>query len=130
MISWLALFALTRVLVSNACRGDCYEGTTLSLGSQMLRTVWNNLLSSVPGSSQTQFLVDLESLNSTYLWTVSTPGQLWIVSVALGASVWLGWRWASSRWPRSTDEARTEERGSSDSPASERSVSGLVRPLS
>ena len=111
LISWLALFALTRVLVSNACRGDdCYEGTTLSLGSQLLRTVWNNLLSSLPGSSRTQFLVDLESLDSAYLWSDSTSGQLWIVSVALGASVWLGWRWASSRWPRSTDEARSEAR--------------------
>ena len=110
-ISWLALFALTRVLVSNACIGDdCYAGATLSLGPQVIGTVWNNLLSSLPGTSGNQFLVDLESLDSGYLWNDSTPGQLWIVSFALGAAVWLAWRWASARWPRSAEETKNEAR--------------------
>jgi hypothetical protein len=108
---WLAMFALTRVLVSNACRGDdCYVGTTMSLTPQVVRTMWNNLLSSVPGTSRAQFLVDLESLNSSHLWSDSTPGLLSIVSVALGAAIWLIWRWASARWPRGKDESRGEAR--------------------
>ena len=105
----LAIFVLTRVLVSDACSGPlCYVGTTLSLGPQVFRTMFYNIASSVPGSSRAQFLLDLESLDSSYLWTNASAGGLWIISVALGASVWLIWRWVSARYQRSEDEARAE----------------------
>jgi hypothetical protein len=110
VVSWLAMFVWTRVAVANACTGDCYEGTTLSLGPQVLRTFWYNVVSSLPGSSRTQFLVDLEANGASHLWSQGTPGLLWIVSAALGGSLWLTWRWASIRWPRSEDEQRAESR--------------------
>lgn len=110
-VSWLAIFAWTRVLIAGACEGEsCYVGTTPSLGSAVFRTIWYNVASSVPGSSRTQFLSDLQSLEASHLWTQGFPWPLLIVSVGLGISVWFLSRWASVRWPRDPETRRAEGR--------------------
>jgi multisubunit Na+/H+ antiporter MnhF subunit len=107
--TWLALFAWSRLPVSGACGGDeCSPSVTLSFGLQAFRTWWFNLVSSVPGSSRREFLEDLASRDSSYMWTDATPGMLWVVSLSLGLAVWLIWRWAARRWPVPEERRRAE----------------------
>ena len=108
--SWVILFAVTRLLLAGVCTGDgCYVGTSLSLGADVFRTVWFNLVSSFPGSSGAVFLKDLEAQGSAHRWTTGTVGNLWVASVLMGASLLVVWYWAAKRWPV-PEERRSAER--------------------
>ena len=98
--SWLTIFAATRAYLSGVCTGDeCYVGTTLSLGPDIFSTWWFNLASSLPGTSGAVFTEDLDRLGMSHLWSQGTPGQLWVVSLALSLCLAGVWLWASRRWP-------------------------------
>jgi hypothetical protein len=109
--SFLIGFVLTRALVAGVCSGEeCYAGTTIALGSATFRTAWYNLVSIFPGASGQEVRRDLESIDPGALKDGIYVGELWLVGLALGAAVWILWRWASSRWLTSTKEKRGESR--------------------
>jgi len=107
--TWVVVFAATRLFLAGVCTADeCYVGTSLSLGPEVLRTGWFNLASSLPGSSGAVFLEDLDSLGSSHLWSEGTLGNLWVVGALMGLSLFIIWRRANRLWPVAEGPCRSE----------------------
>lgn len=81
-----------RRLIAEACAtGDCYVGTNVSFGPKLGATLWNNFFSSIPGSSHTRFLAELEELGQSARWPDSATPALVIVATLVVGGVVAAW---------------------------------------